>query len=80
MWLYSSRKWCSGHHTYLMPLAVGGHADVDVAHDALVLGHGVDVALVARDEQLGEDAEFHAGSFRRHDLGPPRCGLASEQD
>ena len=52
--------------------AVGGDADLDVAHDALVLGHGVDVALVAGHEQLGEDAEFHAGSFRRHSLSPPR--------
>ena len=40
--------------------AVGGDADLDVAHDALVLGHRVGVALVLGHEQLGEDAEFHA--------------------
>jgi hypothetical protein len=49
----------------LDPGAIGGHADLDVAHDALVLRHRVDVALVVGHEQLGEEAEFHARSFRR---------------
>ena len=59
MWLYSSRKWCSGHHTYLTPLRSAATPDLDVAHDPLVLRHRVDVALEPGHEQLGEDAEFH---------------------
>ena len=43
----------------LQPGPLGGERDLDVAHDALVLGRGVDVALEAGHEQLGEDAELH---------------------
>jgi hypothetical protein len=55
----------------LDPRPVGGDADLDVAHDALVLRHRVHVALVVRHEQLGEQAEFHARSFRRDHERPP---------
>ena len=47
---------------------VGRLGDLDVAHDALVLGVGVGVALELGDEQLGEDAELHG------DLPPGQAG------
>ncbi len=46
-------------------VAVGGHGDVDVAHDPLVLGVRVDRTLELGDEQLGEDAELHGGCLLR---------------
>ena len=57
---YSSRKWCCGHHTYLKPDRSARAGDLDVAHDALVLGRRVGLTLELRDEQLGEDSELHA--------------------
>ena len=60
-WLYSSRKWCSTHHTLEKPSSSASTV-CSMAFSktcALVLG-----GERARRGQLVEQAELHGGSFR----------------
>ena len=61
MWLYSSRKWCCGHHTYLKAFWSAALAISTLRMMRLCSALGSGVALELGDEQLGEDAELHGG-------------------